>query len=148
MRCIVRRPSAIETIKSGPSVQPFIHLLEFIVVPNNVVDGAYNDALDGVDYAVHIAGAWPLPHLHPDDDIYIPFIGSTENLIEAAKRSETVKRLVVTQAGAGLVDAGDGDTLGRSMDRVMDGDYSPWLFPSDLVINRFLQNKWLSHRRH
>ncbi|USP77445.1 hypothetical protein yc1106_04719 [Curvularia clavata] len=119
VRCIVRRPSAIETIKSGPSVQPCIHLVEFSVVPDNAVEGAYNDALAGVDYVVHIAGAWPLPHLHPDNDIYTPFIRSTKNLIEAAKLSGTVKRVVVTQAGAGLVDAGDGDTLGRRMDRPM-----------------------------
>lgn len=124
MRCIVRRPSAIETIKSGPSIQSCSHLLEFSVVPDNTIGGAYNSAIAGADYVVHIAGAWPLPHLHPDNDIYNPFINSTKNLIEAAENSGTVKRIVVTQAGAGLVDAGDGDTLGRRMDRVMNGNYS------------------------
>jgi nucleoside-diphosphate-sugar epimerase len=121
VRCVVRRESAIETIKSGPSVQSHLDLLEFSIVPDNAADGAYDEAIKGADYVVHIAGAWPLPHLHPDNDIYNPFIDSTKHLINAAQSSGTVKRIVVTQAGAGLVDAADGDTLGTRMDRVMNG---------------------------
>lgn len=150
MRCIVRRPSVIETIKSGPSVQPYIHLIEFSVVPDNAVEGAYNQAIAGADYVVHIAGAWPLPHLHPDNDIYNPFIRSTKNLVEAAKISRTVKRIAVTQAGAGLVDAADGDTLGRRMNRVMDGYYLPTAISTNDQSNEFVQNRWKSrqHRWH
>lgn len=45
-------------------------------------------------------------------------------MIEAAKRSGTVKRIVFTQAGAGLVNSEDGDTLGTLMDQVLDGRLS------------------------
>jgi hypothetical protein len=125
----VRRSSAIETIKSGPSVQPYLHLIEYAIVPDNAVDGAYDEAVAGADYVVHIAGAWPLPNLDPDKDIYWPFINSTKGLIEAGKKSETVKRMVFTQAGAGLVDSEDGDTLGRRMDRVLNGMSLPFGSP-------------------
>jgi hypothetical protein len=64
-----------------------------------------------------------MPHLHPDEDIYNPFITSTKSLISAAEKSGTVKRMVFTQAGAGLVDSEDGDTLGNKMDRVLNGTY-------------------------
>ena len=121
VRCIVRSPSAIETIKSGPSVQEYLHLVEYAIVPDNTIAGAYDEAISGADYVVHIAGAWPLPWLHPDNDIYWPFINSTKNLVAAGEKCKSVKRMVFTQAGAGLVDAEDGDTLGRRMDRVMKG---------------------------
>lgn len=125
MRCVVRRPSAIETIKSGPSVQPYLSLLEFCIVLDNAVDGAYDKAVAGADYVVHVAGVWPLLHLHPDTDIYSPFINSTKGLIKAAQKSVTVRRIVFTQAGAGLVDAADGDTLGTRMYHTMDGKTHP-----------------------
>ncbi|KAH6852389.1 NAD(P)-binding protein [Alternaria alternata] len=119
VRCIVRRSAAIDFIKSGPSVQPYLDLVEYAVVPNNAAEGAYDEAVAGADYVVHIAGAWPMPNLDPDKDIYWPYINSTKGLIEAGNKSQTVKRMVFTQAGAGLVDSEDGDTLGRRMDRVL-----------------------------
>ncbi|EUC40092.1 hypothetical protein COCMIDRAFT_109675 [Bipolaris oryzae ATCC 44560] len=120
VRCVVRRPQAIETIKSGPSVQLYLGLLEFCIVLDNAIDGAYDEAVAGADYVVHVAGVWPLPHLHPDTDIYSPFIHSTKGLIKAVQNSVTVKRIVFTQAGAGLIDAADGDTLGTRMHHTMD----------------------------
>ena len=60
-------------------------------------------------------------YLHPDDEIYTPFIKSTRNVIEAAKKSGTVKRVVFTQAGAGLVDSEVGDTYGNSMEQILNG---------------------------
>ncbi len=62
-------------------------------------------------------------HLHPDNDIYYPFIKSMENMLQAAEKSGTVKRVVFTQAAAGLVDAEDGDTLGTRMDQALNGEY-------------------------
>jgi hypothetical protein len=119
----VRRSSAIETIKFGPSVQPYLDLIEYVAVPDNAIEAAYDDAVAGVDYVVHIAGAWPMLHLHPDDDIYYPYIRSTKGLVEAGQKSGTVKRMVFTQAGAGLVDSEDGDTLGTRMHRVLNGTF-------------------------
>ncbi|KAF1937042.1 3-beta hydroxysteroid dehydrogenase/isomerase family protein [Clathrospora elynae] len=119
VRCIVRREDAITTIKSGPSVQRYLDRIEYAIVPDNAIERAYDDVITGVKYVVHIAGAWPLPHLHPDHDIYYPFLKSTKALISAAKKSGTIRRLVFTQAGAGLIDSEDGDTLGNRMEKVM-----------------------------
>jgi hypothetical protein len=67
VRCVVRREEAFNTIKSGLSVQQYLHQLEHAVVPDNAARGAYDDALVGVRYVIHIAGAWPMPvcHGHP-----------------------------------------------------------------------------------
>ncbi|KAL5114905.1 hypothetical protein ACEQ8H_007223 [Pleosporales sp. CAS-2024a] len=122
VRCIVRREDAFAKIKSGPSIQEFLPLerLEHAVVPDNAAENAYDKALAGATYVLHIAGAWPMPHLHPDNDIYHPFIKSTHNIIDAARKSRSVKRIVFTQAGAGLVDSEAGDTYGTRMQSVLD----------------------------
>lgn len=119
VRCIVRREDAIATIKSGPSVQQYLEQLEFAVVSNNANPGAYDDAFSGVKYVVHIAGVWPLPNLHPDNEIYHPFMQSMRNVLSSAKSSGTVSRVVFTQAGAGLVDSELGDTYGQRMTQVL-----------------------------
>jgi nucleoside-diphosphate-sugar epimerase len=59
--------------------------------------------------------------LHPDNEIYYPFIKSTKNVIHAAEKSGTVKRIVFTQAGAGLIDSEVGDTYGNKMEQKLDG---------------------------
>ena len=120
VRCVVRREDAFTTIKSGPSVQPHLANLESVVVPDNAADGAYDEAFAGVRYVVHIAGVWPLPSLHPDNEIYNPFMQSMKNVLSSAKASRTVTRVVFTQAGAGLVDSEVGDTYGRDMALVLD----------------------------
>ncbi|KAJ8115977.1 hypothetical protein OPT61_g2511 [Boeremia exigua] len=120
VRCIVRREDAIATIKSGPSVQPHLKRLEFAVVSDNAIEGAYNEAFVDAEYVVHIAGVWPLPTLHPDNEIYHPFMQSMKNVLASATASGTVRRIVFTQAGAGLVDSEVGDTYGRGMTQILD----------------------------
>jgi nucleoside-diphosphate-sugar epimerase len=132
----VRREDAFSIIKTGPSVQQYLNRLESAVVPDNAVEGAYDDALAGAKYVVHIAGAWPMAvgsyqcrfnvhqpltnqYLHPDNEIYYPFIKSTKNIIQAAGKSGTVKRVVFTEAGAGLIDSEVGDTYGNQMKEVL-----------------------------
>ncbi|KZM23558.1 uncharacterized protein EKO05_0011230 [Ascochyta rabiei] len=119
VRCIVRRENAVATIESAPSVQPYLDRLEFAIVPDNAIEGAYDEAFADVDYVVHIAGVWPLPTLHPDNEIYRPFLHSMNNVLSSAKLSGTVRRIVFTQAGAGLVDSEVGDTYGRGMTQIL-----------------------------
>lgn len=120
VRCVVRREAAVAAIQSRPSVQEYRDRIEYALVPENTTPGAYDQAVAGVQYVVHVAGAWPMPHLHPDHDIYYPFLNSTAEIVSAARKSGTVKRIVFTQAGAGLVNSEEGDTLGTRMDRLLD----------------------------
>jgi hypothetical protein len=46
---------------------------------------------------------------------------STKNVIHAAEKTGTVKRIVFTQAGAGLIDSEVGDTYGNKMEQKLDG---------------------------
>jgi len=129
VRCIVRREDAIATIKGGPSLQQYADRVEFAVVTDNTASGSYDAALAGARYVVHIAGVWPKPNYHPDHDIYYPFVKSMENILSAAEKAGTVRRIVFTQAGAALVNPDDGDTLGTAMEKVLNGK---WAKPSPL----------------
>jgi hypothetical protein len=53
-----------------------------------------------------------------------------ENILSAAVKAGTVRRIVFTQAGAALVNPDDGDTLGTAMDKVLNGMSSKLLFLS------------------
>jgi hypothetical protein len=44
-----------------------------------------------------------------------------ENILSAATKAGTVRRIVFTQAGAALVNPDDGDTLGVAMDKILNG---------------------------
>jgi hypothetical protein len=57
----VRRSSAFTAIAALPSVQPYLSRLSHVLVPDNAIPGAYDDALTDACYVVHIAGVWPLP---------------------------------------------------------------------------------------
>lgn len=61
---------------------------------------------------------------HPDNEIYVPFVKSMENILSAAEKSGTVRRIVFTQAGAALVNPEDGDSLGAEMNQVLNGNSS------------------------
>lgn len=61
VRCIVRHDDAYQTIKKGISVQQFLDRIECAIVPDNTIDGAYNEVVVGSSFIVHIAGAWPMP---------------------------------------------------------------------------------------
>ncbi|KAF2714715.1 3-beta hydroxysteroid dehydrogenase/isomerase family protein [Pleomassaria siparia CBS 279.74] len=119
VRCVLRREEAIQSVKSGPSLKNFGDKLEYAIVPDNTVPGAYDSALEGAKHVVHIAGVWPKPKYHPDHEIYYPFVKSMENILCAAEKSGTVRRIVFTQAGAALVNPNDGDTLGSKMEEVL-----------------------------
>ncbi|PVI05009.1 NAD(P)-binding protein [Periconia macrospinosa] len=119
VRCIVRREDVVETIKAGPSIQQYAGKVQYAVVPDNTVPGAYDTAFEGATKVLHVAGVWPKPNYHPDNEIYYPYVKSTENIISAAQKSGSVRRVVITQAGAGLISPDDGDTLGTAMNKVL-----------------------------
>ena len=55
VRAAVRTLEKAEIIKAAASVQPYLSTLEFVVVPNILADGAYDEASKGVSYILHSA---------------------------------------------------------------------------------------------
>jgi uncharacterized protein YbjT (DUF2867 family) len=55
VRAAVRSPEKATQIKSAKSIQGYSDRLEFVMVPDIVADGAYEEAVKGVDYVLHVA---------------------------------------------------------------------------------------------
>lgn len=59
VRAVIRNASQSEQIKATDSVKPYLAQVEFAVVPDLLVPGAFHGILDGADGVVHVAS--PLP---------------------------------------------------------------------------------------
>lgn len=55
VRAVVRRPAAAEQIKTAKSTQPYLNQLEIIFIQDLLQEGAFDDAVIGIEYVLHIA---------------------------------------------------------------------------------------------
>ena len=94
---ILAAPS-IKTLNPGPK-------LDFVYVPDIVADGAYDDALSGVKAIIHIAS--PLSSLisaeNLERDIITPAVKGTTNILKAAAKEPSVKRIIVTSSQIAII---------------------------------------------
>ena|ERR1700761_4260451 len=65
-RIALRRLEQAEKIKSASSIKPFLDSIEFVQVPDIIAPNAYDEAVKGVKYVIHIAS--PIySGMDPDD---------------------------------------------------------------------------------
>jgi nucleoside-diphosphate-sugar epimerase len=103
VRAAVRSQAKTEKILAAPSVKSLNNgsNIEFVVVPDIVADGAYDNALNGASYIIHVASPLPNGYKAGDsmDDYFItPAVKATLSILEAAKKSPAVKRVVITSS--------------------------------------------------
>jgi len=101
VRVAIRRETSIAEMKATKSIQPYLSKLAFIIVKDVTVDGAFDKAIKGVDYVVHIAS---LPQPSEDDEAIIvqPAIRGTTGILYSALREPSVKRIVITSSIAAV----------------------------------------------
>jgi nucleoside-diphosphate-sugar epimerase len=104
VRAAVRSQSKADKILAAPSVKDLVNKgshLEFVIVPDIGVDGAYNKVLDGVTYIAHLASPLPSGYKEGDDmdEFFVtPAVNATLNILEAAKKVPGIKRVVITSS--------------------------------------------------
>ncbi|KAL6904085.1 hypothetical protein GGI43DRAFT_310182 [Trichoderma evansii] len=99
VRAAVRHQSGFDRISKLKPVAPYASELTGVVVPDITVPGAYDEAVKGVDYIVHVAS--PLASNAPpgaDHDTYLiqPAIQGTVGILESANKTTGIKRVVIT----------------------------------------------------
>jgi hypothetical protein len=52
---VVRRPAAAQQIKIAKSTQPYLSQIEIVFIQDLLQEGAFDDAVIGMDYILHIA---------------------------------------------------------------------------------------------
>lgn len=103
---------ASETIKS---LKPG-SALSFAIVPELLSPGVYDNAVKDVQYIIHTAS----PLAEPSDDMVKsmvePAIKGTLNILEAAAKSPSVKRVVITSSVIAVIPWGD--FIAEEVDRI------------------------------
>jgi len=98
VRAAVRSDAKIAEIKAAKSTQPYLDQLSFIIVPDITKDGAFDEAVQDVDYIVHLASPLALPTDDFEANIIQPAIRGTLSILYSALKESKIKRVVITSS--------------------------------------------------
>ncbi len=101
VRVAVRTVTGFEKIKALPSTTPYESQIEHVVVPDITVPGAYDAAVRGVKYILHVASPFASPELFraDHDDAYIgPAVKGTLGMLDSAKGTDGIERIVIASS--------------------------------------------------
>ncbi|KAM0261509.1 hypothetical protein ACHAQJ_002191 [Trichoderma viride] len=99
VRAATRNTAGFEKIKASKSVVPYESQIEHIIVPDITIPGAYDEAVKGVKYIVHLASPFASPDLHESEyeSSYIqPAVKGTTGILDSAATVAGIKRVVIT----------------------------------------------------
>lgn len=110
VRCAVRTTASFERIASLAPTKSYLSQLSSVLVPDITVPGAYDEAVVGITHVIHVASpifATSLDSAAVDDDfessLLRPAVRGTTNMLEAAAKQATIKRIVITGSMGSLV---------------------------------------------
>ena len=98
--------------------------------------GAFDDVVAGSEYVIHTASPYLTDVADPQRDLIDPAVQGTLSVLEAAAKSGSVKRVVLTSSFAAITDEPDGSLL----------DESVWNTKSTLKRNPYYLSKALAER--
>jgi nucleoside-diphosphate-sugar epimerase len=108
VRAAVRSQAKADLILATPTVKAINPgpRLTFITVPDMLADGAYDDAVKGAKYIMHIASGT----IHGDDsesdyDAHFiqPALKGTLGILDSAFNTISVKRVIITSSEVGII---------------------------------------------
>lgn len=110
VRCAVRSTASFDRITSLAPTKPYLSQLSSVLVPDITVPGAYDEAVIGITYVIHVASpifATSLEEVSEDDDfessLLRPAVRGTTSMLEAAGKQSTIQRVVITGSMGSLV---------------------------------------------
>jgi len=104
----VRSESKAEIIRSHPTLKNISKdQLSFLVIADFTAEGAFDHALKDVDYIVHLASPIPRAGLTGQEDLdaefITPAIQATTNVLKAAQKAGSIKRVVLTSSAVAIM---------------------------------------------
>ncbi|KIX96686.1 uncharacterized protein Z520_07405 [Fonsecaea multimorphosa CBS 102226] len=103
VRAAVRSESKAAQVKSAKSTQPYLDQLTFTTVPDIEKEGAFDEAVKGVDYIIHTASPLPVPSDDDEKNIIRPAINGTLSILRSALKEPSIKKVVITSSVAAVV---------------------------------------------
>lgn len=124
VRAAVRNQAGFDRISALPSVQKYKSQLSSFIVPDITVAGAYDEAVKGVKYIVHVASPLAGNTKGTDYEVSLiqPAIQGTVGILESAVKTTGIKRVVITASVASIA-----SSARLASGKVVDGE-SPTLF--------------------
>jgi len=103
VRAAVRSQSKGDKILAAPSIKKLNpgNKLEFVIVPDMLAEGAYDEAIKGATYTIHVASPITFAVKEGDDydEVLIqPAVKGTLNILKAAQKVAGLKRVVITSS--------------------------------------------------
>ncbi|GAA6018687.1 hypothetical protein JCM11491_001261 [Sporobolomyces phaffii] len=80
---------------------------DFVIVEDVEQEGAFDDAVKGVDAVLHTASPFHFNVEDPHKDLINPAVQGTTNILRAAARESGIKRVVITSSFAAIVNPYD-----------------------------------------
>ena len=108
VRAVVRSESKANDVLSTSIIKTLNpgNKLQFVTVPDMVADGAYNEVAKGATYAIHVASPIASAHKEGDDEDEVlikPAVKGTLNILEAAQKAGSIKRVVITSSVVAII---------------------------------------------
>ncbi|KAF2666189.1 NAD(P)-binding protein [Microthyrium microscopicum] len=113
---------ATKPIKELWSSNPVANL-SFVFVPDILADGAYDEAVQGVQFVIHLASPVPNQNLIEDFETQLiqPAVKGTTGILTSALKTTGIKRIVITSSTGGIVSFHD--LIGFGTGKTFDGDH-------------------------
>lgn len=101
-------------------IRPYANSVEFVGIPDPLVAGAYDTAVQGVDYIIHLASSIPdnaadEPEVDADQDYLDPAVEGAIGILRSAMNSPAVRRVVSLSSLLVLEPASPGGVTGRTL---------------------------------
>lgn len=80
--------------------------VSFVIIPDFLVEGAFDEAVQDVKYIMHVAS--PIPYDAPEDPekwydfLIVPAVKGTVGVLESAAKFKSVQRIVITSSAASI----------------------------------------------
>jgi nucleoside-diphosphate-sugar epimerase len=109
VRAAVRSEQKADAVLETPTVKAINpgSRLTFTVVPDILADNAYDEAVKGVKYIIHVASPVIKGEGFTQDQwesgIIQPAIKGTSSILEAAHKTQGIKRIVITSSEVAII---------------------------------------------
>ena len=98
IRLAVRSNAKIDAIQKSLPDKYAVDELDFTIVPNMAIEGAFDKAVDGVTYIIHVAAPAPAPSDDLEATMIKPSIDMTLSILNSALKQPNVKKVVITSS--------------------------------------------------
>lgn len=126
------------TVRGGPEKYPYLTELDgaqsrlSFHQANLLEDGAFDKVVEGCDYVMHTASPYIVNVKDSQTELVDPAVNGTLNVLKSCKKTNTVKRVIITSSLAAITDEPHNDKVFSEAD---------WNEKSDLKRNPYFYSK-------